>query len=185
MSYCYLEEKSVMPSYLQFPEFLLELSISQTARIIYMILYDRARLSKKNQWLDEEGRVYIVFPIKEICKKVGRGESAVKQALNDLDVAGLLVRKKGDFSKANLLYLRVPFPISGGKTSSVSANNKLLNSRETIPTTGGFPTPNKVIETSYKKQNNRTSAGGSFTNNFGRTLKPSIPDYSYTEGESL
>ena len=45
--------------------------------------------------------------------------------------------------------------------------------------------PNKVIETSNKKQGYRTSAGSSFTNNFGRTLKLSLPDYSCVEGESL
>lgn len=101
MSYHYMKEESIMPSYFQFPVFLMELPLSQTARITYMILYDRARLSQKNGWVDEEGRVYFVFPIREICKNVERGESAIKQALNDLEMAGLLVRKRGGFANAN------------------------------------------------------------------------------------
>ena len=44
MSYYYLKEESVFPPYLQFPEFLMNLPISQTAKITYMVLYDRARL---------------------------------------------------------------------------------------------------------------------------------------------
>jgi hypothetical protein len=180
-----MKEESFMPPYFQFPVFLMELPISQTARITYMILYDRARLSQKNGWVDEEGRVYFVFPIKEICKNVGRGESAIKQALNDLEMAGLLVRKRGGFGNANRLYLRIPFSILDGKTTSISLDNQLSNSRKTELTTGGLTTPNKVIETSNNKQSNRIGVGSSFTNNFGRRLKPSLPDYSCMEGESL
>ena len=180
-----MKEKSIMPPYFQFPVFLMELPLSQTARITYMILYDRARLSQKNGWVDEEGRVYFVFPIREICKNIGRGESAIKQALNDLEMEGLLVRKRGGFANANRLYLRIPFLISDGKTSSTSTDNQLSDSRKTELITGGLTTPNKVIETSKKKQSNRTSAGSSFTNDFGRTLNTSLPDYSCAEGESL
>ena len=180
-----MKEELIMPSYFQFPVFLMELPLSQTARITYMILYDRARLSQKNGWVDEEGRVYFVFPIKEICKNVGRGESAIKQALNDLEMAGLLVRKRGGFANANRLYLQIPFSVSDGKASSISTDKQLSNSQKTELTIGGLTTPNKVIETSNKKQSYRTSAGSSFTNNFGRTLKLSLPDYSCVEGESL
>lgn len=105
--------------------------------------------------------------------------------MDDLDTAGLLVRKKGGFANANRLYVRIPFSVSGGKTSSISAENKPSNGRKTEFKTGGFPTPNKVIETSNKKQSNRTSVGSSFTNNFGRVLKTVLPDYSCVEGESL
>ena len=45
MSYYYLKEESVMPPYFQFPEFLLNMPISQTAKITYMVLYDRARIA--------------------------------------------------------------------------------------------------------------------------------------------
>ena len=69
MSYYYLKEELVFPPYLQFPEFLMNLPISQTAKITYMVLYDRAGLSQKNKWLDEEGHIFIIFPIKEILKK--------------------------------------------------------------------------------------------------------------------
>ena len=52
----------MFPKYYQFPTFLIQLTISQTAKLIYMVLYDRARLSQKNDWIDEEGYVYTVYP---------------------------------------------------------------------------------------------------------------------------
>ena len=44
-----------MLQYFQFPKFLLKLRISQTAKFLYMILYDRARISRMNSWIDKYG----------------------------------------------------------------------------------------------------------------------------------
>ena len=94
--------------YYQFPKFLLELPISQNARIIYMLLYDRARISRKNNWTDEYGRVYAVFPIGELSQRTGKCKSSVKNALKELDDAGLLVRKFGGFSKPRHMHVMIP-----------------------------------------------------------------------------
>ena len=40
--------------------------VSRDAKLLYGLLLDRASLSYKNGWIDEEGRVYIIYPIKEI-----------------------------------------------------------------------------------------------------------------------
>ena len=178
MVYCYMKENSILPPYLQFPEFLLELPLTQTAKILYMVLYERARLSKRNQWSDQENRIYIVFKINELCKKIGRGRSTVEQALNDLAAADLIRRKKGGFSKPNHIYVRVPlndrFSVSSGKAASISPENQTSNVRKTGHDTTGLSDPNKVIETSNIKQNNRNSLRNS-----------AMIDYSCEEGESL
>ena len=50
------------------------------------ILLDRMNLSARNGWLDEEGRVYIIFTIEEIKGALGCAEKkAVKQAFDQLD----------------------------------------------------------------------------------------------------
>lgn len=99
MKYLYMNEQERQMQYYQFPKFLLELQLSQNARIIYMLLYDRARISQKNNWTDEDGRVYAIFPIEELSQKTGKCKSSVKKALKELDDAGLLIRKFGGFSK--------------------------------------------------------------------------------------
>lgn len=49
-----------LPSFMVFPKFLMDLSLSETSRILYMILLDRAKLSATNpQWMDETGRVFL------------------------------------------------------------------------------------------------------------------------------
>ena len=85
MKYLYMDEQEWQIQYYQFPKFLLELPLSQNARIIYMLLYDRTRISRKNNWADEDGRVYAVFPIDELSQKTGKCKSSVKKALKELD----------------------------------------------------------------------------------------------------
>ena len=40
--------------------------LSTDARTLYGILLDRMSLSAKNGWLDEQGRVYIIYTVREV-----------------------------------------------------------------------------------------------------------------------
>ena len=46
-------------------------SISAEAKILYGILLDRMSLSRKNGWLDEQGRVFIIFTLEEAMSCCG------------------------------------------------------------------------------------------------------------------
>lgn len=46
-------------------------NVSTDAKLLYGILLDRMNLSARNGWLDEEGRVYIIFTIEEIKGALG------------------------------------------------------------------------------------------------------------------
>lgn len=52
-------------------------SLSLQSKLLYGMLIDRMGASCKNQWIDEENRVYIVYPIQEIQKdmKVSKHKS--------------------------------------------------------------------------------------------------------------
>ena len=45
--------------------------LSTDAKTLYGILLDRMSLSVKNGWLDEQGRVYIIFPVQEVMDALG------------------------------------------------------------------------------------------------------------------
>ena len=82
-----------LPIYLPYPRFLLKMEISQTAKLLYSLLLDRSTLSQKNKWQDDEGRIYIIYPIAEIAEILDKGSTTIKGALNELDMAGLLERE--------------------------------------------------------------------------------------------
>ena len=48
----YLTTQTPLPPFLPYPRFLLELDLSQTAKMTYVLLLDRATLSQKNLWID-------------------------------------------------------------------------------------------------------------------------------------
>lgn len=49
-------------------------NVSTDAKLLYGILLDRMNLSARNGWLDEAGRVYIIFTIEEIKESLGCAE---------------------------------------------------------------------------------------------------------------
>ena len=73
-----------LPPYLPYPRFLLQADLTQTAKLLYALLLDRATLSQANGWLDEGGRIYLVFPIEKIAAALDRSSMTVKTALSEL-----------------------------------------------------------------------------------------------------
>ena len=45
----FLTADTNLPSYMMFPRFLLDMEINETAKMLYIILLDRARLSQKTE----------------------------------------------------------------------------------------------------------------------------------------
>ena len=80
------------------PRFLLQEDLTQTAKLLYALLLDRATLSQSNGWLDEGGRIYLVFSIEKIAAALDRSPMIVKTALSELEDAGLIERRRSGFS---------------------------------------------------------------------------------------
>jgi hypothetical protein len=145
MNNCYLSPDTTVLQYFQFPEFLMKIPVSQTAKILYMILYDRARLSQKNKWIDEYNRIYLIYPITELANTADRSISAVKVGLNELLQADLLEKRKVGFAKPNRLYIKVP------------SENKLSKRQNTDSLTVRKLPPNQLNKTNIKRVNKQRS----------------------------
>ena len=106
----YLSSGSRIPEYMSFPKFLLEMtSLSETAKIIYTVLLDRARLSqKKTGWADEYGHVFIYYPIKDLTAAVHKSDMTVKSALSALEKEQLIHRQRTGLGKASRIYVKLP-----------------------------------------------------------------------------
>ncbi len=128
------------------------MDISHTAKLLYALLLDRSTLSQKNKWQDDEGRIYIIYPIAEIAEMLDKGCTTIKGALNELDMAGLLERERRGFSAPNRLYVKVPpVPVvrfsdqlMAGKPPLIQSENRPTDGRKTDPMMVGKPTPNKT-----------------------------------------
>lgn len=59
-------------SFIRVPKLLFKIkrfkSISSDAKLLYGLLFDRMSLSLKNNWVDNENRVYIYYTVKEVME---------------------------------------------------------------------------------------------------------------------
>ena len=63
----YLKPNMPLPQYLPYARFLLDTDLSHTAKLLYTLLLDRATLSQKNNCIDAQGRIYVLYPLSSLC----------------------------------------------------------------------------------------------------------------------
>ena len=80
--------------------------LSTDAKTLYGILLDRMGLSVKNGWLDEQGRVYIIFPVQEVMDALGCADNKATKLFRELEKFGLIERKRHELGKPNLIYVK-------------------------------------------------------------------------------
>lgn len=76
------------------------------ARVLYGLLLDRVGLSTKNNWVDGEGRVYIIFAREEVQELLGYGNQKVVKLFKELKKFDLIEEKQQGLSKPNLIYVK-------------------------------------------------------------------------------
>mgnify|MGYP002273072102 CR=1 FL=1 len=82
-------------------------NLSTDAKMLYGLLLDRMALSQKNGWVDEQGRVYIIYTVENIMESLGCGNKKAIQLLAELEnKANLILRKKQGLGKPNLIYVK-------------------------------------------------------------------------------
>ncbi len=187
----FLTQDSLIPPYMAFPRFLLDKEgLSETAKILYTILLDRARLSQKNDgWTDEQGHVFILFPIKNLAEAMHKSEMSIKTALTALEKETLIVRKRQGAGFPNRIYVKYPpeyltqtdrnlsvrqtenCPIDGKKTFSETDRKLSSNNKEN----------NNIKRTNSESKDNR-NAYGFYQNVFLTTeelsaLQNEVPHY--------
>ncbi len=81
--------------------------ISSDAKFLYSILLDRMCLSQSNGWYDDEGRVYIIFTVKEIMDAMGCADRKVKRLMDELEEkCDLIERKRRGQGKPSFIYVK-------------------------------------------------------------------------------
>lgn len=95
-------------------------SLSNDAKIAYMLLKDRFDSSVKNNWVDNEDNIYFIYTVAELMTLLNCREGKVSKIKKELEAVNLLKQKKGRVKKINgkiettpnLLYLGKPIVTS-------------------------------------------------------------------------
>ena len=102
--------------------------LSTDAKTLYGILLDRMSLSAKNGWLDEQGRVFIIFTIEDVKRALCCADNKATKLLRELEEFGLIERKRRGLGKPSLVYV---------KNFSAESSKSIFQNRD-FHDSGGF-----------------------------------------------
>ena len=80
--------------------------LSDSAKILYSLLRDRVSLSAKNGWVDQLGRVYIIFTVNEIMDDLGCANQKATKSMSELQKIGLVESVRRGQGKPNIIYVK-------------------------------------------------------------------------------
>ncbi|MGF0040709.1 replication initiator protein A [Peptoniphilaceae bacterium SGI.131] len=90
-----------------FPKWLNCIDVSANTKIVYMFLLDRYNLSVKNNWVDDEGNIYLYFSYDSLAKITNTSKVTIVRAMKELEEKELLIKKR-QLNKPNRIYLLEP-----------------------------------------------------------------------------
>ena len=79
--------------------------LSDSAKILYSLLLNRTSLSKKNNWTDENGRIYIIYTLEELMIDLNCYQGKLNKSMTELKECGLIKTVRQGLSKPNLIYV--------------------------------------------------------------------------------
>ena len=133
-------------------------------------MLDRAGLSNKNGWRDDEGRVFIIFTIEEIMEALNKSNKTAVKILNELEDIGLIEKKRQGLGKPNLLYVMDFMSAFKSECKSYTSEVKNLHSRNVTATfqevkdVHGTNTNNNKTDKSDTDLSERKNTFGTFQN---------------------
>ncbi len=120
--------------------------ISNTSKLLYGFLEDKVALSYKKKTWDDEGRVYVFFPLTDVQKYLGVSSNTACKLFKELEQIGLIVRKKSGGKTPEKIYIA---DISKAQESDVE--NHVENDVESSTTRKNCKSPFLIDETNDVK----------------------------------
>lgn len=108
---------TTLVNFMPVPKYIFAMGLSSTAILLYIHLLDRASISQKNGWHNQDGWVYLIFTVGDLAQALHKTRSTIQKLLSELEGKGLIIRDRPIPGGANHYFLRVP-------TSSAAAQEE-------------------------------------------------------------
>ena len=138
MAETYFKNEVEKFQYFQLPKWLFKepyKKLSNNAKIMYALLYNRLDLSLESKWHDRNGQVFMYFTTAEFCEELSCSEKTVTKIKKELVTSGLLREERQGLTKPNRLYILGPKivkrePPEPEKIPSRTVENTALDTQE-------------------------------------------------------
>jgi hypothetical protein len=154
----YLKKGSKQLLFIKYPKFLLTLELGITSKLVYAMLFDRAKASCENpSYIDADGKVFVIFTISELSKTIGKSEMTVKNAFSVLEKAKLIERKFIGVGKPSHIYILYP---DENLSEDKNGADKNAPQRQNVVDEKQIPVDDKVTTTQTENDTPRRQFSG-------------------------
>ena len=80
-------------------------SLSTTAKVLYSLMLDRLKYAAQNRWVDQKGKLYVIYPKSEMIRDLNSTRYRVDYAVSELESMGNMVRVVKDNGRPNRFYI--------------------------------------------------------------------------------
>ena len=122
MNFEFMTIDTPLPPCMPFPRALTGFPVSSTAKVMYCRMLD-AMLSKGQE--DENGILFVCFPVTAIAAVLSRSPMTVKRSLNELETAGLIMRVRQGVGEPNRIYVLIPGKEDAALASDCNLSGKV------------------------------------------------------------
>jgi hypothetical protein len=181
----YTLEEYTNSQFYQMPKFLFneEFSkLSNDAKVLYTLLRDRHELSVKNNWIDDDNNIYLIYTRENIADILNCNIKTARKYLNELIKYGLIDDVRQGLNKPNLIYL-MNVTVENSRTGHFYQSGLVKNTsqdREILPpinTNNNNTNNNQSINQEDDKIDNN-----SINNNKVENIKETVKDNICYEG---
>ncbi len=155
--------------------------LSSDAKLLYGLLLDRMSLSRKNNWLDQNNRVYIVYSIEEIMSDLCCSKPTVIKMMKELDSKtglGLIEKIRRGLGKPDIIYVK-NFSSSPAHTKKNEPDSQNFQKSKFLTSESKVSLPHEVKEF-YPNNTNKINT---YLNNHLPLVSPSDSTISDPEDE--
>lgn len=139
-------------------------SMSCEAKILYGLMLNRMSLSMKNEWLDDENRVYIIYTVEDVMETMFCAKAKAVKTIKELEDMKLIEKNRRGFGQPTLIYVK----------NFISKENKQANDSSV----GSKIELHEVSKSNFTEFENQTSLGLKNELNEVRNSNPNKKDIS-------
>lgn len=145
-------------------------SLSSDSKLLYGLLLDRLSISIKNNWVDKDGNIYLIFSRKEAQEKLNLSDKPVTKAFRQLNEVMLIHEIRQGFKKNNIIHV--------GKLNHID-NEKFMNRKISDSGNG-----NNTNQESENVRSNKNKYNKNKSSNIS-DAKKSFANYDQRQYENL
>ena len=166
-------------AYMRVPKFLFTdskyINLSVAAKLLYGLILDRLTLSQKNNWVDNEGFVYLIYTVEATAKVLNCSEDTATKVLRELESVKLIMRKRRGQGLPSIIYVynvSIPIPKKDSEKKHSAFIDKVcskfsaLNSNTEVC---GNKTPKNPVSRTQKNRIQETEKNGTIKHNSNKT----------------